>query len=77
MRFAIPDALLTPLAVLSPVVVPAALMAGQGHVSAVTWGATVALRLAVLLPYRFSLLTYLIGVMAFVSAGQGVAEGRK
>jgi len=47
------------------------------HVSAVIWGVAAGLWLAALLPDRFSFLAYLIGVMAFAAAGQGVAEGRK
>jgi hypothetical protein len=47
-----------------------------GHVSAVTWFIAAGLLLAALLPDRFSLLAYLIGIMGFVAAGQGVAERR-
>jgi hypothetical protein len=47
-----------------------------GHVSAVTWLVAAGLLLAALLPDRFSILAYLIGIMAFVAAGQGVAERR-
>jgi hypothetical protein len=46
---------------------------GLGHVSLVTWLAATGLLLAALFPDRFSLLAYVIGVIAFVSAGQGVA----
>jgi hypothetical protein len=48
----------------------------NGHVSAVIWGVAAGLWLAALFPDHFSLLAYLIGVMAFVSAGQGVVERR-
>ena len=48
---------------------------GRGHVSAVTWLVAVALLLSCILPDYFSLLSYLIGVAVFVSAGQGVARG--
>ncbi len=47
-----------------------------GHVSAVTWVVAAGLLLAALFPDRFSLLAYLVGIMAFVVAGQGVAERR-
>jgi hypothetical protein len=48
-----------------------------GNVSAVTWVAAAGLWLAALLPDHFSLLAYLIGIMSFVAAGQGVAERRQ
>jgi hypothetical protein len=48
----------------------------RGHVSLVIWLAAVGLLLSCLLPDRFSLLAYLIGVIAFIAAGQGVAAGR-
>ena len=47
-----------------------------GNVSTVTWLVAAGLLLAALLPDRFSLLAYLIGIMVFVAAGQGVAERR-
>jgi hypothetical protein len=47
----------------------------RGYVSAVTWLVAAALWLACLLPDYFSLLAYIIGVTAFVAAGQGVARG--
>lgn len=46
----------------------------RGYVSLVIWLAAVALLLSCLFPDRFSLLAYLIGVAAFVAAGQGVAQ---
>jgi hypothetical protein len=48
-----------------------------GHVSAVTRGAAAGLLLAAVFPDRFSLFAYVVGVMAFVAARQGVAERRK
>jgi len=48
---------------------------GRGYVSVVTWLAVVGFLLACLLPDRFSLLAYLIGISSFVAAGQGVAQG--
>lgn len=48
---------------------------GRGHVSAVTWLVAVALLLSCILPDYFSLLAYLIGITAFVAAGQGIARG--
>jgi hypothetical protein len=45
-----------------------------GHVSAVTWLIAAMLMAAALLPNHFSLLAYLAGVIAFVSAGQGVVR---
>jgi hypothetical protein len=48
---------------------------GRGHVSVVTWLAVAGFLLACFLPDRFSLLAYLIGISAFVAAGQGVAQG--
>ncbi|HEY0266382.1 MAG TPA: hypothetical protein VGC16_06495 [Rhizomicrobium sp.] len=44
------------------------------NVSPVIWGAAAVLLLACILPDRFSLLSYLIGVTCFVAAGQGVAK---
>jgi hypothetical protein len=49
---------------------------GRGYVSLVTWLAAAAFLLACLFPDRFSLLAYVVGVTAFVAAGQGVAKGR-
>jgi hypothetical protein len=46
----------------------------RGHVSLVTWLAA-GLPLAALFPDHFSLLAYTIGVIAFVTAEQGVARG--
>src|SRR5579872_1506738 len=46
----------------------------RGHVSLVTWLAAAGLLLAAIFPDRFSLLAYLIGVAAFVAAGQGVTQ---
>jgi hypothetical protein len=48
----------------------------RGHVSLVIWLAAAGLLLSCLFPDRFSLLAYLIGVIAFIAAGQGVAAGR-
>ena len=46
----------------------------RGHVSVVTWLAAAALLLSCLFPDRFSLLAYVIGIAAFVVAGQGAAQ---
>ena len=48
----------------------------RGHVSLVIWLAAAGLLLSCLFPDRFSLLAYLIGVIAFIAAGQGIAAGR-
>ncbi len=48
----------------------------RGHVSLVIWLAAAGLLLSCVFPDRFSLLAYLIGIMAFIAAGQGVAAGR-
>jgi hypothetical protein len=49
---------------------------GRGYVSLVSWLAAVAFLLSCLFPEYFSLLAYVIGVTAFVAAGQGIAKGR-
>jgi len=46
----------------------------RDDVSPVTWLVAVALLIACLLPDRFSLLAYLIGITCFVVAGQGMAR---
>ena len=84
MAFPTPEALPAPLASRSPphpawplpAMAGAGLLgsAGQGDVSLVTWLAAAGLLLACLFPDRFSLLAYAIGVIAFVAAGQGVAQ---
>jgi hypothetical protein len=48
----------------------------RGYVSPVIWLAAAGLLLSCLFPDRFSLLAYLIGVIAFIAAGQGIAAGR-
>jgi hypothetical protein len=45
-------------------------------VSVVHWAAAAAFILAAIFPDRFSLLSYLIGIAAFVAAGQGALRGR-
>jgi hypothetical protein len=45
----------------------------RGYVSVVTWLAAAMFLLACLFPDHFSLLAYLIGITAFVAAGQGAA----
>ena len=47
---------------------------GGGLVVAVTWLTGAIFLLACFLPSSFSLLAYLIGVLAFIAAGQGVAK---
>jgi hypothetical protein len=47
---------------------------GGGLVGAVTWLTGAVFLLACFLPSSFSLLVYLIGVLAFIAAGQGVAK---
>ena len=42
----------------------------------VHWGAGVAFVLAAIFPDHFSLLAYLVGIAAFVAAGQGAVRGR-
>jgi hypothetical protein len=49
---------------------------GRAHVSVVTWLITAAFLVACIFPDRFSLLAYAVGVMAFITAGQGAARGR-
>ena len=51
------------------------LLRGAG-VAAVIWLTVAAFLLACLLPSSFSLLSYLIGILAFISVGQGLAKGR-
>jgi len=46
----------------------------RGHVSVVTWLAAGVFLVACLFPDRFSLLSYLVGITAFVVAGQGAAK---
>jgi hypothetical protein len=76
MYFAVPDAVLMPPAAMVPMIVLAVRAAGQRHVSAVIRDVTPILRPPTFLRDRFSLLAYLIGVTAFVPAGQGVAGRR-
>jgi hypothetical protein len=52
------------------------LLLGGAGVSAVIWLTVGAFLLACLLPSSFSLLAYVIGVIAFIAAGQGIAKGR-
>ena len=52
------------------------LLLGGAGVAAVIWLTVGAFLLACFLPYSFSLLAYLIGILAFISAGQGIAKGR-
>ena len=47
---------------------------GRGHVSVVTWLVTAAFLIACIFPNYFSLLAYIIGSIAFIAAGQGVAR---
>ncbi len=47
---------------------------GRGHVSVVTWLVAAAFLTASIFPDHFSLLAYIIGVIVFISAGQGVAR---
>jgi hypothetical protein len=47
---------------------------GGSFVSAVTWLAVAAFLTACFLPSSFSLLAYIIGILAFIAAGQGVAK---
>lgn len=49
---------------------------GRGHVAVVTWLVTAVLLVACIFPNHFSLLAYIIGVIAFIAAGQGVARER-
>lgn len=46
----------------------------RGHVSVVTWLVAAAFLIACIFPDHFSLLAYIIGVIAFIAAGQGVAR---
>jgi hypothetical protein len=46
----------------------------RGYVSVVTWLAAGVFLLACIFPDRFSLLSYLVGIAAFVAAGQGAAK---
>ncbi|OAI44247.1 hypothetical protein AYO42_05050 [Rhizomicrobium sp. SCGC AG-212-E05] len=48
---------------------------GRGHVSVVTWLVAASFLVACIFPDHFSLLTYVVGVMVFIAAGQGVARG--
>jgi hypothetical protein len=47
----------------------------RAYVSVVTFPIGVALLLACLFPYHFSLLSYLVGIACFVVVGQGVSKG--
>lgn len=47
---------------------------GRGHVSVVTWLVAAAFLIACTFSNYFSLLAYIIGVIVFISAGQGVAR---
>ena len=47
---------------------------GRGHVAVVTWLVAAAFLIACIFPDHFSLLAYIIGVIAFIAAGQGVAR---
>lgn len=49
---------------------------GRGHVAAVTWLVAAAFLIACIFPSYFSLLAYVIGVMVFISAGQGAVRDR-
>lgn len=49
---------------------------GRAHVSVVTWLTAGGFLAACLFPDHFSLLAYVIGVMAFIVAGQGAAKER-
>ena len=48
----------------------------KGRVCIVHWATAAAFVLAALFPDRFSLLAYLIGITAFVAAGQGAVRSR-
>jgi hypothetical protein len=48
----------------------------RGHVAAVTWLIAAVFLLACIFPNYFSLLAYIIGVMAFIAAGQGAVRER-
>ena len=48
----------------------------KGRVSIVHWAAATAFVLAAIFPDRFNLLAYIIGITAFVSAGQGAVRSR-
>jgi hypothetical protein len=52
------------------------LLLGGAGVAAVIWLTVAVFLLACLLPSSFSLLAYLIGVLAFIATGQGLAKGR-
>lgn len=52
------------------------LLLGGAGVAAVIWLSVAAFLLACLLPSSFSLLAYIIGILAFIAAGQGIAKGR-
>lgn len=47
---------------------------GRGHVSVVTWLVVTVFLTACIFPNHFSLLAYIIGVIVFIAAGQGVAR---
>ena len=49
---------------------------GRGYVSIVTWLVAAAFMVACILSDHFSLLAYVVGVMVFISVGQGVARGQ-
>ena len=49
---------------------------GRGYVSLVTWLVAATFLLVCIFPSYFSLLAYIIGVMVFIAAGQGLARVR-
>jgi len=49
---------------------------GRGYVSLVTWLVAAGFLAACVFPNYFSLLAYIIGVIVFIAAGQGVAKVR-
>lgn len=49
---------------------------GRGNVAAVTWLIAAVFLLACIFPNYFSLLAYIIGIIAFLAAGQGAMRDR-